>query len=135
MVNKEYYVVKFVWSNRKKTPGFVASWLSSCICPHIIAYSWYCFVKNNTVNIPQPPINRTCPLQKRVYRWKSSRSYQKNAYPSCLEDWKKRWYTCIIFAGNYLERNKINLDDELNICQKKLSHLFFEHATYILWAT
>lgn len=31
----------------------------------------------------------------------------KNPFHKCLEDWKKRWYTCIMYEGYLFEGGKM----------------------------
>ena len=50
----------------------------------------------------------------------------KSAYQKGFEDWKKRWYKCIISEGDHFEGDNIEIHEQINICQKKWkSTLFF----------
>ena len=31
-------------------------------------------------------------------------------FNKCFDDWKKRWYKCIVSEGDYFERDEIDLD-------------------------
>ena len=38
----------------------------------------------------------------------------KNDFLKCSEDWKKRWYKCIISDGDYFEKDKIDIHKKIN---------------------
>jgi len=42
---------------------------------------------------------------------KELKAIPKNAYQKGFEDWKKRWYKCIISEGDYFEGGKIDIDE------------------------
>ena len=37
-----------------------------------------------------------------------------NDFLKCFEEWKKRWHKCIISGGDYFERDKIDIHEEIN---------------------
>ena len=87
--------------------------------------------KNNTVIMPQPPYSpdlAPCDflLSPRLKRPMKGRRFAtieeikteslrelkdipKNVYQKCFEDWKKRWYKCIISEGDYFEGDNIEI--------------------------
>jgi hypothetical protein len=93
------------------------------------------FTKHNTVIMPQPPYSPNVspcdyflfPKIKRTLKGrrfasiplneiKSASLRGLNAIPKiefqrCFEDWKKRWYTCIISNGDYFEGDNIDVDE------------------------
>ena len=90
-------------------------------------------VKNKTVILPQPPYSpdmAPCdfflfPKLKRTLKGrrfanideikteslKELNAIPKSEFRKCFEDWKKRWYKCIISEGDYFEGDKIDIDE------------------------
>ena len=42
---------------------------------------------------------------------KELKAISKIEFKKCFEDWKKRWYKCIISNGDYFEGDNINIDE------------------------
>ena len=89
--------------------------------------------KNNTVIMPQPPYSPdSAPcgffllprLNRPTKGWRFAtikgikteslrelKDIPISAYQKCFEDWKKRWYQCIISEGDYFKGDNIEIHE------------------------